>query len=62
MFEMVKSDNIKIELFNIGQLRAEDGNYIVKYIYDQMNDVIVQTLNEYEGEILIPYDILNISK
>jgi hypothetical protein len=69
MFEMVKSDNIKYELFNIGQLRAinknnlkEDGSYIISNIPNKKKDQIVKELTEYEGIIEIPDNILSIQK
>ena len=69
MYEMIKSNNIKFELFNIGQLRAinkhnvkPDGNYIVKNICDKKKDVIVKSFIKYDGNIEIPDDILSISK
>ena len=53
MFEMIKSNDIKYELFNIGQLRAinkhnlkPDGSYIVKNICDKKKDIFVKTLIE----------------
>ena len=67
MIEMVKSDHIKHELFNIGQLRAinkknlkEDGSYIISNIPNKKKDQIV--LTEYEGIIEIPDNILSIQK
>jgi hypothetical protein len=69
MFEMLKSENIKYELFNIGQLRAinknnvkEDGSYIISNIPNKKKDQIIKELTEYEGTIQIPDGILNISK
>jgi hypothetical protein len=69
MFEMIKNNDIKFELFNIGQLRyinklniKEDGNYIVKNITDKKKEIIVQTFKDYEGDIIIPDEILTISK
>ena len=69
MFEMVKCENIKYELFNIGQLRAinknnmkEDGSYIISNIPNKKKDQIVKELTEYDGFIEISDNILSIQK
>jgi len=69
MFEMIKSDDIKYEIFNIGQLRAinkynhkEDGSYIISNIPNKKKDQIIKEFMEYNGAIEIPENILSIQK